>query len=280
MNEDQLEVTLDKRAYLQAFDDNWRRLLAAAELGMDSLVPSCPGWSVGALIGHMGSVFTFWNKWVRDRPRGGWDDATVAELRAERDARLPGFSAWRDNNFAWEAAPPGVVEFAKQTQAELAGRLAELDPSEPVWTFFEPNQTAGFVQRRIAHETAVHCWDAQAAQGIAEPIPAELAKDGVDEYVDAIIHVNRESLKYEGKLPTFSGERYAFHRSDGDGDWLVEIAPEEIRASRSTEPADVTIAGPVSDLNLFMYNRVPLDRLEVTGDATLLDRWAELAGAF
>jgi predicted lipid carrier protein YhbT len=132
----------------------------------------------------------------------------------------------------------------------------------------------------MVHETSVHCWDAQAANGVAEPVPAERAADGVDEYMDAIIHDNRAVLEDEGRLPAYAGERCAFHRTDGEGDWLVEFVPAEIRVHRGTGPADVTAAGPVSDLFLFLYGRVSPDRLEVSGDASLLDRWPELAGTF
>jgi uncharacterized protein (TIGR03083 family) len=274
-----VEVIVEKREYLQAFDTNWERLLAAAALGVKSPVPSCPGWNVGSLVGHMGSVFTFWNKWVRDRPRGS-DDASFKDLRAEREARLPGFSAWREKDFVWEAAPLGVRDFARESQAELAGRLAELEPSEPVWTFFAPDQTAGFVQRRIAHETAVHCWDAQEAQGVAEPIEAELAHDGIDEFMDAIIQVNRTELEEQNELPAYGGERVAFRRSDGQGEWQVEFTPEATQVTRDGGPADATLSGPVSDLLLFLYGRIPFDGFEISGDVDLVGRWEELSGTF
>jgi hypothetical protein len=120
-----MEATMDKKAYLQAFLDNWEGIQHAATLGMEPAVPSCPGWNVGALVGHMGGVFTFWNKWVRERPRG-YDDVAFAELRAEREAGLPGFGAWRKKSFAFEELPPGVMEFAQRYQTELEDRLREL----------------------------------------------------------------------------------------------------------------------------------------------------------
>jgi uncharacterized protein (TIGR03083 family) len=276
---------MDKQQYLAAFDRKWEWLLEAARLGVEPPVASCPGWTVGSLIGHMGSVFTFWNKWVRDRPRPA-DGVAAAELRAEREELLPGLGAWRDVDFIGddhatfrvEAMPPGVFEFAGRMQAELAGRLAALDPSEPVWTFFEPDQTAGFVQRRITQETTIHCWDAQEAHGVAEPIETELAQDGVDEYLDAIIHVTDPAE--EARLPGFQGERYLFRATDVPAQWLVEFASDGLRVSREHGPGDVELAGPVSDLLLFMHQRVGADRMQVTGDAALRGRWPELAGAF
>src|SRR5690349_10549638 len=111
-------LVVNKESYLDSFHQSWERLLAAAQLGLVPMVPPCPGWNVASLVGHMGFVFTFWNKWVRDRPRQG-DDAARAELMAERAEALPGFSAWRDAGFSAEATPPGVIDFAQRYQTEL-----------------------------------------------------------------------------------------------------------------------------------------------------------------
>jgi uncharacterized protein (TIGR03083 family) len=272
-------VSVDKQAYLAAFDRNWQKLLQAADLGLEDPVPSCPGWNTGALVGHMGSVFTFWGKWVRERPRA-LDRAALIELQKEREEALPGFSAWREGGFTAHGVPPGVREFAERCQVELRTRLAELDPAEPVWTFFPGNQTAGFVQRRIAHETAVHCWDAQATHGIAEPLENIIARDGLDEFFDAILRVIYLGRERDGTLPPYSGERYHFHQNDGAGMWSVEFAPEGIQVSGEHAPANVSIGGPASDLLLFLYARVPADSLVVGGDTSLLSRWPELAGSF
>ncbi|HCF99520.1 MAG TPA: hypothetical protein DEV93_03140 [Chloroflexi bacterium] len=276
---------MNKQQYLVAFDQKWQQLLEAARLGLEPPIAACPGWTVGSLVGHMGSVFTFWNKWVRDRPRAA-DKAAAAELRAERERLLPGMSAWRDvgdagddrAGFRLEAMPPGVFDFAGRMQAELAGRLAALDPSEPVWTFFEPDQTAGFVQRRITHETTIHCWDAQAAHGVAQPIETELARDGIDEYVDTVIHVTDPDEEF--RRAGFRGERYLFRGGDAPAQWLLGFASDGLRVSREHGPADLELNGPVSDLLLFMYGRVGADKLQLTGDAALVGRWPELTGTF
>jgi predicted lipid carrier protein YhbT len=149
-----------------------------------------------------------------------------------------------------------------------------------VWTFFTLDQTAGFVQRRIAHETAVHLWDAQAAHEIAEPIGRELARDGIDEYLDAIMRVLQSDIAPKKVEVERSGERFLFQQTDGDGEWLVAFAPEKIRVSREPAEADVSIGGTASDIQLFLMGRVPADRLDVEGDASLCDRWSNLVGTF
>ncbi|HEV3310760.1 MAG TPA: maleylpyruvate isomerase family mycothiol-dependent enzyme [Chloroflexota bacterium] len=268
---------MNKHEYLDIFSSNRAAILAAAELGLDAPVAGCPGWDVGALVAHMGGVYTFWGKWVRDRPRG-WSDEAQSALTAERESELPGFGEWRAANFPSAGRPAGIVEFARSTGDRLEAELRKLAPSEPVWSFFKPNQTAGFVQRRICQETTIHRWDAESAHGIGRPIPPELARDGVDEYLTMIIQLGFDD---EGKRSTgFSGERFCFQEVDGDMSWLVTFSRDGIQSSSGSGSADVTVSGSASDLLLFMMGRLPVDSLAVEGDAMLATRWNELAGSF
>jgi predicted lipid carrier protein YhbT len=126
----------------------------------------------------------------------------------------------------------------------------------------------------------MHRWDAQSAQGIAEPIETTIAHDGIDEFLDAIIQVVYASRKDQGILPAYGGERYHFHRSDGAGDWLVEFDAAGIHVERASGPADVSIGGPVSELLLFLYGRAGVDHLSVRGKREMVRRWPELVGTF
>lgn len=45
----------------------------------------------------------------------------------------------------------------------------------------------GFVQRRLAHETAIHCWDAVGALGRDEAVEPRLAADGVAEFLEEVL---------------------------------------------------------------------------------------------
>ena len=77
-----------KSYYLDHFRRNRSAILGAAALGFDPPIKGCPGWDVAALTAHMGRVYTFWLKWVRERPRG-YSREAHQELLADRDARLP-----------------------------------------------------------------------------------------------------------------------------------------------------------------------------------------------
>jgi hypothetical protein len=71
--------------------------------------------------------------------------------------------------------------------------MADCSPSEPVWNWSTAPQTSVFCPRRIAHETALHRWDAQASHGIEGSIEPILTEDGIAEVIDVW-------------LPSFLGE--------------------------------------------------------------------------
>ena len=81
----------------------------------------------------------------------------------------------------------------------------------------------GFWARRQANETAVHRWDA-AARGRRRPSRSSttLAVDGIDEFF-GLIPFWPWAERVHG-----SGETMHFHCTDGDGEWLVRLAPDGV----------------------------------------------------
>src|ERR671938_68607 len=64
------------------------------------------------------------------------------------------------------------------------GQVDALDPGLPAWNPAPQAKRVEYWYRRMAHETALHRWDAQMAVGLGEPIEAKLAADGVTEVLD------------------------------------------------------------------------------------------------
>ena len=129
----------------------------------------------------------------------------------------------------------------------------------------------GFWSRRVAHETAVHRWDAQAAAGAPEPVDVRLAVDGIQEMFDLLTaRPGHERVRGDG-------ETIHLHCTDTDGEWLVRLTPQGVAVTREHAKGDVAARGTASDLLLLLWGRVPPDRVEVFGDASLLARWQELA---
>src|SRR5579872_27139 len=265
-----------KAYYLGQFRENRRAILDCGALGFDPSIPGCPGWDVAALIGHMARVYTFWLKWVTERPRGFSREA-FAEIVAGREARLPGFSAWMDAGFPKASRPSGLMEVAEQSGDELDAALTVLQPDEEVWTFVPGRQNGAFVFRRICMETTVHRVDAEEAHGIFRPIESELARDGIDE----MLMMYREDPGYaEQSAGNRTGQTVLLRESSGPGRWLVTFNGEMISVSEVEGPADVTVSGSASDLMLFTQGRRAARDLQVDGDRTIAEAWADLAGRF
>jgi len=124
-------------------------------------VPSCPDWTVGDLARHLGSVYR------RTRLNAGsagvdesWGPVVVpAEAPAADDEQ--------------------VVSWYAEELAQIEAFLEQLDPDLPTWNWAPQAKAATFWLRRMAHETAIHRWDAQLATGLPEPLETKLAGEGV-----------------------------------------------------------------------------------------------------
>ena len=118
-----------------------------------------------------------------------------------------------------------------------------------------------FVQRRIAHETAVHAWDAGDAAGEREPLDAALAVDGIDEFFEIFTPLTPGS-------PIDPVTTVHLHATDADGEWSISVGGGQFEIERSHAKGDVAVRGPASDLLLLLWNRVDLsdDGFAVFGD--------------
>ena len=191
---------------------------------METTVPSCPEWKLRDLAHHLGSH----HRWVAgnlDQP----PDGKAFKRREEPPAD--------------EAIPDWLEAGAEM----LATKLAATDPAKPCWTWVPFDDSVGFWARRTTHETAMHRWDAQNAGSAVDAIDAELAADGVDEYL--------------GILGAFRGRRFPEAR--------VHPSPQHRHAGgvagatgRRGDPAhaehakgDVAVRGPASDVLLVLMGR-------------------------
>jgi uncharacterized protein (TIGR03083 family) len=199
-------------------------------------VPSCPEWTVADLVAHTGRV----HHTVAARVRAGTTDASAVTL----------------------AVPPAVDELQAWFEsgvAELAATLAAADPAQPAWSW-SGDLTAGFWQRRMAQETAVHRWDAENAIGLARPIDPELAADGVDELLMVFLPFDASNL-------TADGRSIVFEPTDDDARWTVRITADGSKASRGAEVSPAaTVRGTASEMDLLLWGRRTLPDLDVEGD--------------
>ena len=238
-------------SWLAALRSNSAALARAARAaGPDAAVPTCPGWTVADLLGHITNV----HGWVTD----------IVEFEAKERPPRP------------DAVPPPAGDDVTAPFEANAERVFEVlsatGPGVEVWNWAaRAPAPVAFWQRRMAHETAIHRVDAELAAGKASPVePAELAVDGIDEYLEMLIPWVLERGRQRGFEATFH-----FHATDVSGEWQVSLGPGRIEVRREHGKAAVAVRGPASDLELLLYNRRPADGLEVFGEADLLDRWRE-----
>lgn len=219
-------------------------IVAAGRLGPDVAVPTCGDWVMSDLVAHVARVYR----------RAG----TVVADRATEP--VPGTPP------AEGIADP--LDDLADALDELVQALGGADANTPVWNWSPEPDVAAFWARRMAHESAVHRFDAQRAHGLAQPIDAELAQDGFDELIDVLVPriVSRDGTQ----LPVGT---FAFVATD-EGSWHLRTDPHGIERLDVDKAPDVTVRGTASAVLLAAYNRVPWTSLEVEGDVALLDRWS------
>lgn len=239
---------MEPAVYLEALRRDGTALSRAARGAPDAAVPSCPGWSMTDLVAHVGQVHR--------------DKAGIARAGAvrERPARAADATQTGDALLAWY----------DEGLADLVAVLAAADPDQPAWSWSRHPGDAriAFWLRRMAHETAVHRWDAEHAAGLPATAigPPALAADGVDEVLFLWMG-DPDDPPYTRAAGTVH-----LHASDTPGEWVLRLGGQGgVEVRRSHEHADVALRGPASDLDLVLWGRLPAGGLGPVGDTMLLD---------
>lgn len=227
---------------------------AAEKAGVTAEVPTCPGWRVGDLIRHQGAVHRWADGFVRERRMTA---GPMEEDSPEDGALLPWF---------------------REGHLRLVDSLATAPEDLECWHFLRAPSAREFWARRQAHETTVHRVDAEAALGMElSPIDAEFAADGVDELL-AGFHARPKS-RVRSETPRSLRVR-AVDVPAGQGEWLAHLSADPPRTERgggtgreADADADCTVLGTAAELYLALWNRGPYERLEVSGDASIMDLW-------
>jgi uncharacterized protein (TIGR03083 family) len=247
--------TLEFSDLLRLIDDRstaFRAAIAAAP-SLDLPVPTCPEWKLSDLVQHIGEGRRRWAATVAAGP-----DAT-SRTPAQGDAVAP---QEREAVLAWLAASTEL----------LLEALREAGPDQGVFTGWGNTQmpdTAGGVARHQVQEIAVHTYDAQLAVGAAQPLPVEVALDGVEEN----LFITQFSTSAWPHKPT----AFDFHATEGRS-WRVTVDGDGARTAQlpgtdtDSDAAGLSISGTASDLVLYQYQRISVDSLQLDGDAELLDQ--------
>ncbi|MFJ2647182.1 maleylpyruvate isomerase N-terminal domain-containing protein [Streptomyces sp. NPDC087420] len=244
--------------------DLLRATLAGADLSVT--VPGCPDWTLGQLARHVGGAHRWVEAIVRTRATADIPEEQVPYARGPDDTDPAALGAW-------------LADGAHKT----AGTLRAAGPDTEVWSWAWEH-TAGFWARRMALETVVHRADATLAAHVPYEVGPLLAADAIDEWLQCV------AFAQAGGDPEAAGLRGGdrsihLHATDSPGDhphqvdaeWLIEFGEDGFTWRRGHHKATVALRGPLTDLLLVFHRRLPADsdRVEVLGDAKLLDFWLE-----
>lgn len=251
-------MTVEPEEYLRAlggagaaFAELAGRVPAAAP------VPTCPGWDVEELTRHLGKV----HRWA----------AAIVGTPLHQGPPFDAFEAHLP-----DAA--GLVPWFREGHADLLRALRDAPPDLDCWSFLSAPTPRDFWWRRQAHETVVHLVDLAPVAGLRADAPGwaatpPFAADGVDELLRAWMRGRPPRPGEDG------GPRLRVVATDDPLDWqlgfpgrrgvTLEPGPE------AAHPADCTVRGRALDLYLLLWNRRSARGLDVEGDVTVLERWAE-----
>jgi uncharacterized protein (TIGR03083 family) len=232
---------MDYATFVDHVRHDGRRLAAAASGNLSIEVPACPGWSVSDVVSHVAEVYEH--------------KIVCTELGHAPDPWPPTWHADRD-----------PVEWLADAHGRLLRMFEASGPDSPSATWWPPDQTVGFWARRMAHETAVHRVDVEAAIGTPTPVDADLAVDGVDE----ILVIMLKGDWSDDADADAAGQRVTI--STGGRTWCVTLRQESVEVTPGDAGADAaaSIAGDPSDVLLWLWGRAPDACVLRSGDEVAL----------
>lgn len=241
--------------HLTADVDRFATVLEAGPL--DAAVPACGDWDIRQLATHFGVVL----RWARQCMLDGAPPDSRDAFMPPADSDGPGLAAW-----------------LREGGGLVAETLLTLDPDGATWHPFPGERINRVWPRRMAHEAAVHRWDAEHAARDTDrtsPIDATLASDGIDEYFDLVIR--RRVSRDDAVLPTGS---LHVHCTDVAGEWLVWTDDGDYHVVRAHQKGDAALRGPAEAVLLRLWGRDTdrADELSPVGDESVLDAWLQIAG--
>ena len=233
---------MDEQRFLACLDADFTRLRAVVDGAVDAPVPSCPGWTGADLARHVAEVYLHKTETMR---QGTWPAPWPPEL-------------------------PDPLSALDDAYRQLTGEFAARAVTDKALTWYAHDQTVGFWLRRMAQETVIHRLDAELAAGVEhDPIPADLAVDGIDELLTCFLAYASEEDPDEVReyLADCDGRTVQI-ATDGAG-WQVQLGPETITVERGESDAEAAVLGEPGAVLRWLWRRADDDVVRLDGN-----RWA------
>ena len=230
--------------------------IASGDLSAD--VPTCPGWQLRSLFGHLGRVHRMALAVIST---GAMSPASPKEL-----APPP------DNDTDLRA-------YFRSSSVQLLHDLEVTDPGSPCWTFLGTGDEVRFWSRRMAHEHTVHLYDGLRVRESDPllPVSPRSACDAIDEYV---LIANGRGL---AKRPDFDlGGTLHLHATDTDeGEWMLSSEPCKLVVEAGHGKGTAAVRGKAVDILLGLWGRHDLAsdaRYEHFGSNAVIAAMAGIGG--
>ena len=246
-----MDNTLEFPDLLRLIDDRsaaFRAAVASAP-SLDVQVPTCPEWRLSDLVQHLGHGRHRWAAVVAAGP------STVDP--ASRATQGIGTS---EETASVKAEPPGREALDAWLAASTQALLDAL---------------------RQVQEISVHTYDAQLAVGAAQPLPDEVALDGVEDFLSTCV-ATTTAWPHDPAVVDY-------HATEGRS-WRLWLSGDGARFARLPEPvstgstaagedrvpagdaAYASARGTAAELVMAFYGRSPMEALEVDGDRRVFDQ--------
>jgi len=220
-------------------------------------VPTCPGWTVADLIGHLGGTHR-WATAIVSR-------ALQQNLPADEEAAL--LEAPTD--------PADLLPWFRTGAGALVGALKSAPANLQAFKFLSNAPPARqFWARRQAHETTIHRVDMLAARLGRMPSTAEaaiapqLALDGIDELVGGFVP------RRSSRLRTTEPFVMVISPTDATASWTISVSDQPPKIAAGADPnAQSIISGTSAALYLGLWNRG--DDIAENGIVDALGHWRE-----
>jgi uncharacterized protein (TIGR03083 family) len=238
-----------------------RDVLRGADLSL--VVPTCPDWTLAQLLRHIGG-----------------------NLRAAETAVRSGTAVQDPGTQVPEVAgpdgddPAALEAWLTDAAERFAGTLRDAGPGgqATVWVF---QRSTAFWARRAANDLVVHRADAAGTVDADFTVAPDLAADAIDELLELIS--DPQVAASSPGLAELRGPGGSIHlhatdtAADLAAEWLIELGTDGFTWRRGHQKATVALRGPLADVLRVFYRRLPAgsERVEVIGDAALLDFWLE-----
>jgi uncharacterized protein (TIGR03083 family) len=231
------------------------RILDAYRVNPVGRVPWSDRWTVRSVARHVAGSHHAVALILSERPTANFEQAAAMPRIETGEAHFP----------EW---------FAANTQ-RLLDQCRTVPPAAACWS---PHPlvagTGAYWTRRIAYDTLIHRWDAEAGAGI---VGAAMELDAAADAIDELLNVGLRVTRAMTHAPAGPAIRLA--SADTDQVWHLDLA-EVGGLTIHTEPIDVavTLRGTAEALLLWLWGRTGTTSggIEIEGDRSVLARWTEL----